>query len=176
METFGTYLKMLLWTKGIRAVDLAKAIDMSPATLTKYFKASSVPDRETFGKLLNYLRAFIDQEEEMRMLDLFIEEKSGFDMGIMENTVKLTDPLDRIIVEELKNLKISQKEILIKQLRKLNHENLEEIGKLGEDFLTGKIAEEHAVYDASSKQKPQTRPARPAGGAKKTGTPPPDKK
>lgn len=159
METFGTYLKMLLWNKGIRAVDLAKAIDMSPATLTKYFKASSVPDRETFGKLLNYLKPFIDQAEELRMLDLFIEEKSGFDMGLTENSIKLPDPLDRLIVDELKHLKISQKEDLIKYLRKVNHGNLEEMAELGEKLFTGRPTDEkQSEYNARPADAKKTAP------------------
>ena len=120
MEKFGTYLKLLLWNKDIRAIDLAKAISMSPATLTKYFKQSSVPDRDTFGKILDYLHAFLDSEEEMRLLDLFIEEKSGFDMGLMENAIVVSDPLDHLILEELKKLKKSEKETLIKHLRQTN--------------------------------------------------------
>lgn len=163
METFGTYLKLLLWNKGIRAIDLAKAINMSPATLTKYFKQSTVPDRDAFGKILDYLHAFLDQDEEMHLLDLFIEEKSGFDMGLMENAIVVSDPLDRLIIEELKHLKESQKEALIKQLRKTSHDNLEEIGYLGEQFLRGEVNEQRTAYTA--------KPATPAQRANKNAAP-----
>lgn len=148
METFGTYLKLLLWNKGIRAIDLAKAINMSPATLTKYFKQSTVPDRDAFGRILDYLHTFLDQDEEMRLLDLFIEEKSGIDMGLMENAIVVADPLDRLILEELKHLKESQKEALIKQLRKTSHDNLEEIGYLDGQFLLEGVNEQRAAYNA----------------------------
>lgn len=150
METFGAYLKLLLWNKGIRAIDLAKAINMSPATLTKYFKQSSVPDRDAFGRILDYLHTFLDQDEEMHLLDLFIEEKSGIDMGLMENTIVVPDPLDRLILEELKHLKESQKDALIKQLRQISHNNLVEIGYLGEQFLHEAVSEQRTAYTAKS--------------------------
>jgi len=122
----------LLWNKDVRAVELAKAISMSPSTLTKYFKQSSVPDRETFGKILDYLRAFLNSEEEMRLLDLFIEEKSGFDMELEENAIMVSDPLDRAVLGELKKLKRREKEALIEHLRKNNMRTLRK------DYFNGK--------------------------------------
>jgi len=151
MEKFGTYLKLLLWNKGILAIDLAQEISMSPATLTKYFKQYSVPDRDTFGKILDYLRAFLNQEEEMRLLDLFIEEKSGFGMGLTGNAIMVYDPLDRLIFEELKQLKKSQKETLIKHLRESQCTHTAIIAK--NKCPMGKISQQRKTGGAAMKLK-----------------------
>lgn len=128
METFGSYLKMLLWAKNIRATDVAKHIDMSSSIMTMYFKGIHTPDDKVFKKILEYMKPSITPEEEIRLLDLFVEARAGIDMGTMRKISD--DPLEQRIISEIQGISQEQKEKLYELLLKIKTNKIKDIDKL----------------------------------------------
>lgn len=124
MEDFGSYLKILTYNHGIRATSMAEGTGLSPAVFSKYFKSISVPDRMIFERILKYLSPLITHAEEMKLVDLYLETMTGFDMGYAA-AAKMLDPLEQVIINKFRGLSEEQKTKVVAILDQMLSSNLD---------------------------------------------------
>ncbi|MGM0941306.1 MAG: helix-turn-helix domain-containing protein [Bacillota bacterium] len=108
---FSERLSLLIKYKGITSADLARAIDASPALITKYTSAKASPSYENFIKIADYFNVSMD----------YLRGKSDSLDGDPKGSDKIDHWMDLFESIDLNEV---QEEKIIKYLKLL-------IGKLG---------------------------------------------
>lgn len=163
---FGQFFRVMLAKHNIRQVDIADVAGTSRSFISGVISGAEVMTEEQYNCAYDLLAQTASESDLAVFARKYMEARSNIDM-MNNGDVMLSIPvLDRLILKELKHLKEKQKEDLFELLRKINHDNLEEIGDLGEKYLRGEIREQRAPYNAEPQK--TVKPPTAKSGAKKT--------
>ena len=108
LKQFGDYLKWVTIKHEVKAIDLAKNLNVSPPYLSKIFKGKAGLSAKQYDIVMRLLRHIIDDTERERLDELFISAKTGIE-STSPVTIDTSDPLNAIIIKKIINLTRAQK-------------------------------------------------------------------